>query len=698
MSGPLVPTLRAVTEDLDPIGKLDAKEYEMQRDGSAVFVKDKAVGCDFRVQNGVRTMVKEEDVHVLYLGPNEVFFNKTGNLRCVRSAGSEDALNQKKLFSHVTGIHVKNQHVFWGFFVQDDGTASAETKETTGPADRSKRVSVGGALLFDRSKTAEAGAGSKADVPGTHTVRFDLCLTPERQAKKKRRGSKTRTVVIRVDGFDAPALHLVVTPSDTLYAANFEVKGLVPGYHTLEICLQEDYLYKSGFGKIRYLRAWSEDGLLSAVRERWRPFACHISFGSSRVKNASTVIMGMCQLLPSLRSYNPIVARYGYDGFCFNGEGGVSPDNGMNQSVWSFGRKGTRPPMYKMSHGLFVNSARAEFGGFSHEGTGFKWRNFGPQFRGNVSGEHVIVRRFFPEPGYVYGDGRIYRCDTWYWDEEGDRQDLPEEDRGRFRRYGTIRFFTTRKMTTVLTRAFIEVPGVAEVQRTGHVPRGVSYRGYVQDAETKSWHLLDRMQNYPGQHTNKVWSTNDEGTRFVASAGGLSYRTLPGPKMLEISEEGFYEEGDDDEDPDPDQDGPVSHDAVGGFGLNIDGDESMLDEQDSRQTPRYMQFVDQLDVPIPWPTVQSHARKGTNEVSVTINIPDKRSSKNRVTICYGHKDCLTFETEWDKKATKVVESNGPLTVDLPNASSGRGSAMYLRILVQDEDLQVWSKDTYRVKL
>ena len=127
-------------------------------------------------------------------------------------------------------------------------------------------------------------------------------------------------------------------PSDQTYAANFEVRGLVAGYHTIELGLLENYLYRTGFGKLQYLKAWSDDCILGVVRERWRPFACHISFSSSKVSEASTVLMGMRQIVPSMRSYNPMVSRYGYDGFCFDGMGRVNPDNGMNQSAWSFGK------------------------------------------------------------------------------------------------------------------------------------------------------------------------------------------------------------------------------------------------------------------------------------------------------------------------------------------------------------------------
>lgn len=724
--------VRAATDPLNPISENDAAEYRTQKDGEPHFVHDEALNCDFRVQNGLRTAGADGADgpvldHVLYLGPDSCFFNKTGNLRVVRSGPSTDQLNQLKDFSHVTGLHVKNQHLFWGFVVSSDFTAgrhmqvaerTAEEKTAEKPrSEEEKRAVVGGALLLTRSGATTAattttsaaaattetasGGGAKvaADDSRTH-VHFELRLVPERRGRTKQgSGTTTRTLVIRVDGKDSHMLHLLVVPNKTTYAANFDVLGLDTGYHTLEICLQDNYKYHSGFGALHYVKASSDDVKLAVVRERWRPFACHMQFSCSKAPRVRTYVMGMTQVVPSLRSYNPITSRYGYDGFCFDGNNGVASDNGMNMSAWSFGRKGSRPEMHMMSRGLFVGSARAKFSGFSHEGTGFKFRNFGPQWKGNTSGEFVLARRVIPEPEYVYGSGRVYRAMTFWFDEEGDRDDVPDEDKGRWRLYGILRFFSRQKIKSVLTRGFIEVPGPAEVQRTGHVPRTISYRGYVQSADNGRWHLLDRMKNYPGQHTNKVWTTNEDGTRFVASAGGLGFRTLEGPKTLQIVDDAEEEEAFED---DFDNDAPVVSaftDDVDGFGLDPEEEDEHSQEAASIP-PRHMRkiaMIDELEKNIPWPTLTA-VSAGAKHVNVVVHVPDKADKNSTLTVMYGPKDCLTFENEWahrTKKSTKTSDTE----LTLPRVAAMKpGATWFLRVLVRDRNLQAFSLDTYKFKV
>lgn len=726
--------IRAATEPLAKIAASDAAEYRTQKDGEPHFVRDEALDCDFRVQNGVRTTSGADGAdaptldHVLYLGADACFFNKTGTMRAVKTGRSADQMNQLKDFTRVAGLHVKNQHLFWGFVVSNDFTAaksvvpfarsalsSARTAEKT--VEKARRA-VGGALLFDRRDDGGGGGGdggggvklqAKTAVDALPTagvlrsrVRFELKLTPEKQTGKKTNpnASTTRTLVARIDGLVSHALHFLVKPHEEYYAADFDVSGLGPGYHTLEICLQDDYKFKTGFGQLHYVKASSDDVKLAVVRERWRPFACHIQFSCSKVTNVRTFVMGMTQAVPSLGSYNPITSRYGYDGFCFNGSNRVSRDNGMNMSAWSFGKKGSRPPMYKMSRGLFAGSAKARFSGFSHEGTGFKFRDFGPQWRGNTSGEYVLARRVVAEPEYVYGDGRVYRATTFWFDEE----------RGCWRLYGILRFFSPQKIKSVLTKAFIEVPGPAEVQRTGHVPRTISYRGYVQDAVDGRWHLLDRMKNYPGQHTNKVWSINEAGTRFVASAGGLGYRKLGGPRTLQLFDEDDKALTAAENEDDFDSEAPVIAaftDDVDGFGLDPDELDSD-DEEDMEAAPvlrKHMLQIDELDAlekSIPWPTLESVAYD-EKQVNLVVRVPSKEDTACDVIVLYGPKDCMTFEKEWAhraKSSAKSVESvPTDVAVVLPRAESMvPGTTWYLRAVVRDSNLQAFSLDTYKFKV
>ena len=102
----------------------------------------------------------------------------------------------------------------------------------------------------------------------------------------------------------------------------------------------------------------------------------------------------------------------------------------------------------------------------------------------------MIALRFEPEPDYVYGDGRVYTYFAYYYDE---CKAGPEA--GQWKLFAVGQKFRKGKISSLFTRAFIEVPGVAEKERSGHAPREVSYRGYVRDVNTKEWVLLDRMKN-----------------------------------------------------------------------------------------------------------------------------------------------------------------------------------------------------------
>ena len=98
------------------------------------------------------------------------------------------------------------------------------------------------------------------------------------------------------------------------------------------------------------------------------------------------------------------------------------------------------------------------------------------------------------------------------------------EVRRRWQLFTIGRVHRTKPLSEVKTNSFIEVPGVAESQRSNHKYRVVKYRGWVKD-NASVWSEIDRMQSVVGnkEMTNGRWNIDEKG-QFEVSAGGFAER------------------------------------------------------------------------------------------------------------------------------------------------------------------------------
>ncbi len=126
---------------------------------------------------------------------------------------------------------------------------------------------------------------------------------------------------------------------------------------------------------------------------------------------------------------------------------------------------------------LAVGHPEASFGGFGHEGTGVKIRNWEP-LAGRQGQRQVLARR--AEPGETY--------DTYF-------SYFYAADERRWRLFGVGNKYNKRKqLKSLWVGSFVEVPGTPHVQRSGPYPRVMRYRGWVME-NNGAWHQLDRMTN-----------------------------------------------------------------------------------------------------------------------------------------------------------------------------------------------------------
>ena len=68
-------------------------------------------------------------------------------------------------------------------------------------------------------------------------------------------------------------------------------------------------------------------------------------------------------------------------------------------SLWSYGRGQAEPPIEQLSHLLAIGNRDATFGGFGHEGTGVKIRDWDP-LTGHKGQRQVLALRVVPSETY----------------------------------------------------------------------------------------------------------------------------------------------------------------------------------------------------------------------------------------------------------------------------------------------------------
>ncbi|MEZ6125850.1 MAG: DUF3472 domain-containing protein [Planctomycetaceae bacterium] len=276
--------------------------------------------------------------------------------------------------------------------------------------------------------------------------------------------------VLQIDDVSFP-LQLQPSPDRSQSVATATVSIQNPGQHKIRLSCGKS-VAGAALLNIRLAGAAVVDG--AVLRKRWRPAAAHTKFsasdGPARVR---LWVMEMDAMPGELDFYSPITTPFGYFGPTWRADGTVN--SGLNFSLWSFGRGKPEPRVEQLSHLLAVGHPDAVLGGFDHEGTGVKIRNWEP-LAGQQKQRQVLALRVSPGPVYDTYFSYFYSADEQRW-----------------RLFGVGNTFNGGKpLKSLWVGSFVEVPGPPHVQRTGPYPRTMRYRGWVMNDDGR-WSVLDTM-------------------------------------------------------------------------------------------------------------------------------------------------------------------------------------------------------------
>jgi len=372
----------------------------------------------------------------------------------------------------------------------------------------------------------------------------------------------------------------------------------------------------------------------AVLRKRWRPAAAHTKFTSSKSHGPLRLwVMEMDAVPGELSFYSPITTPFGYYGPSWQANGKVN--SSFNFSLWSFGRGKQAPPIEQLSHLLAAGDRKASLGGFSHEGTGVKIRNWEP-LAGRQGQRQALALRV--EPGTPY--------DTYY-------SYFYANDEKRWRLFGIgNRYNNGKPLKSLWVGSFVEVPGRASVQRTGAYPRTMRYRGWCMDTRGK-WHPLNRMTtgnvNKESGLTHTDRGVTEDGWFFLQT-GGWTFRKPPTTPTIELA-------------------ATTRPDYL-----------TDQDIKDLNSTPSSIEFSE--DVP------PSDPRK----ISFTVRNAGKAPV---ATLYYGDKEALTFADQWQHKIPVPGIKNGSNQVSLPSVN--RQGTLLLRLQLTNDEGIFWSRTTLQIK-
>ncbi|MDG2391033.1 MAG: DUF3472 domain-containing protein, partial [Planctomycetaceae bacterium] len=372
----------------------------------------------------------------------------------------------------------------------------------------------------------------------------------------------------------------------------------------------------------------------AVIRKRWRPAAAHTKFSSSKASgNVRLWIMEMDAVPNALGFYCPITTPFGYYGPSWLADGRVNKS--FNFSLWSYGRGEPEPPIEQLSHLIGIGNPTASFNGFGHEGTGVKIRDWEP-LAGRQEQRQAIALRF--ESGEVY--------DTYF-------SYFYAADEKRWRFFGAgKKFHKNKPLQSLWVGSFVEVPGPAAVQRTGHVERRMRYRGWVIDDKNRL-SPLDQMQNGNIDRETNLTHTDRGVTQdgwFYLQTGGWTFRRPPNK----------------------------------GRDIRL---------TPSRKKPQ-VDFLDPADLEflqtIPCEIIAEKLTRSNSGAELQFRI--RNAGKDpQVTVYWGSKEGLTFADRWEHNAQmKTVEAvNNQFSIE--GLKTKR--PLYVRLLLKNSEGQFWSSET-----
>lgn len=400
--------------------------------------------------------------------------------------------------------------------------------------------------------------------------------------------------------------------------------------------------------------AATENG--GVVRKRWRPSASHAQFYASSMGDSARVSMWVMELdaVPDgYGFYGPITTPFGYFGSPWDGKGNVRPT--LNFSLWSFGQNQEAPPIDQLSQIIAVGNPRASFGGFTHEGTGAKIRNWNP-YQGRSEGRQRLALRI--EPGVPTRNYDRYYA--YFYDFENSRWQL----------FGVGEKFVRQRLLnrpnfepdvfSMRIGSFVEVVGGPRGSRTGVYPRRMRYRGWIMDQDG-DWHNIDKMAygnvNRRTGLTHTRRGLDDDGW-FFNETGSWFWRVPEG--------------GNND------------------FVIN----ENPLDAEDvdflSSKDLRTLQSVPSA---IRVVSADMEGRKLRLKFEV-----ENAGENPSATVFWGHADGRALEHRWLESYSlenEIVEGSNILSLDIGNL---KGDEVFLRMLLENEMGRFFSFETYHKEL
>lgn len=273
-------------------------------------------------------------------------------------------------------------------------------------------------------------------------------------------------------------------------AASLEFEISEPGFHEVVLrCIES---------RDNLRMYWIELGGPAAkgggvARARWRPAASHATFTAASMSDSDYVRMWVFELDAAEGHnaegphgfYGPMTTPFGYYGSSWGPDGQIR-DN-LNFTLWSYGQNDEEPDIEKLSQIIAMGNPEARFGGFSHEGTGVKVRDWDPFGEpGRRSQRQAFALRIEPGQPGEYHDryySYFFANDTreWILFGVGEKYNstransrIPSED------------------MTMHIGSFVEVMGGANRERSGIYERRQRYRGWIMD-QHGNWHNVDRM-------------------------------------------------------------------------------------------------------------------------------------------------------------------------------------------------------------
>jgi hypothetical protein len=338
----------------------------------------------------------------------------------------------------------------------------------------------------------------------------------------------------------------------------------------------------------------------------------------------------------TLSFYCPITTPFGYYGPTWRADGTVNTS--FNFSLWSYGRGQSEPPVEQLSHLLAVGNPEASFGGFGHEGTGVKIRNWEP-LAGRQGQRQVLALRV--EPSEMY--------DTYY-------SYFYAADERRWRLFGIGNKYNRRRpLKSLWVGSFVEVPGPPHVQRSGPYPRVMRYRGWVME-DNGTWHQLDRMGNGNINRTTGLTHTDrgvtDDGWFYLQTGGWI----FPKPSAGEYIE------------------------------LPADQQQPTVEYL----TPEHIAALKSVPSGVSTPT----ADRAGSQLRGSFRVRNLAQSP-QVTLYWGTREGLTFADRWENAIRLEAPQEGENAFAIDNLPSD--TTVYARLLLTNSEGQFWSPATLKVE-